>query len=57
MRSPLNEQVLVLDLTFFGDAWKDNEPFSYAQILDDEGDRPMIMGGTVSNMLGLSDGH
>jgi len=38
-----DEQVLVLDLTFFGDAWKDNEPFSYAQILDGEGDRPLGM--------------
>jgi len=37
------EQVLVLDLTFFGDAWKDNEPFSYAQIIDAEGDRPLGM--------------
>jgi dienelactone hydrolase len=36
-----DEQVLALDLTFFGDAWKDNEPFSYAQILDGEGDRPL----------------
>ncbi len=35
------EEVLVLDLTFFGDAWKDLEPFSYAQILDGEGDRPL----------------
>lgn len=32
---------MVLDLTFFGDAWKDLEPFSYAQILDGEGDRPL----------------
>ena len=37
------EQVLALDLTFFGDAWKDNEPFSYAQIIDGEGDRPLGM--------------
>src|SRR6267378_390306 len=36
-----DEQVLALDLTFFGDAWKENEPFSYAQILDGEGDRPL----------------
>jgi len=34
-----DEQVLALDLTFFGDAWKDLEPFSYAQILDAEGER------------------
>jgi dienelactone hydrolase len=33
------EQVLALDLTFFGDTWKDLEPFSYAQILDAEGER------------------
>ncbi len=38
-----DEQVLALDLTFFGDAWKDNEPSSYAQILDGEGDRPLGM--------------
>src|SRR5438067_13141179 len=36
-----DEQVLALDLTFFGDAWKENEPFSYAQILDGEGDRSL----------------
>jgi len=29
--------------TFFGDAWKDNAPFSYAQILDAEGERPLGM--------------
>jgi dienelactone hydrolase len=34
-----DEQVLALDLTFFGDTWKDLEPFSYAQILDAEGER------------------
>jgi len=33
------EQVLALDLLFTGDAWKDNEPSSYAQILDAMGDR------------------
>lgn len=38
-----DEQVLVLDLTFFGDAWEKNEPFSYAQITDGEGDRPLGM--------------
>ena len=38
-----DERVLALDLTFFGDAWKDNEPFSYAQIIDAEGDRPLGM--------------
>jgi dienelactone hydrolase len=36
-----DEQVLALDLTFFGDTWKDLEPFSYAQILDGEGERPL----------------
>ena len=34
-----DEQVLALDLTFFGDTWKDLEPFLYAQILDGEGER------------------
>lgn len=34
-----DEQVLALDLTFFGDAWKDLGPFPYAQILDGEGER------------------
>lgn len=34
-----DEQVLALDLTFFGDTWKDLEPFSYVQILDGEGER------------------
>lgn len=36
-----DEQVLALDLTFFGGAWKDNPSFSYAQILDAQGDRPL----------------
>lgn len=36
-----DEQVLALDLTFFGDTWKDLEPSSYAQILDAEGERPV----------------
>ena len=36
-----DEQVLALDLTFFGDSWKDLEPFSYAQILDGQGERPV----------------
>lgn len=36
-----DEQVLALDLTFFGGAWKDNSSHSYAQILDAEGDRPL----------------
>jgi len=38
-----DEQVLALDLMFMGDAWKDNEPYSYAQILDGLGDRPLGM--------------
>jgi hypothetical protein len=36
-----DEQVLALDLMFTGDAWKDTEPYSYAQILDGIGDRPL----------------
>lgn len=35
------EQVLVLDLLFMGEAWKDAEPSAYAQILDGLGDRPL----------------
>jgi len=38
-----DEQVLAVDLMFTGDAWKDNEPYSYAQILDGLGDRPLGM--------------
>ena len=34
-----DEQVLALDLTFFGDTWKDLEPFLYVQILDGQGER------------------
>ena len=34
-----DEQVLALDLLLMGDAWKDAEPDSYAQILDATGDR------------------
>ncbi len=34
-----DEQVLALDLLFTGDAWKDTEPFSFAQLLDSLGDR------------------
>lgn len=34
-----DEQVLALDLLFTGDAWKDTEPSSYAQLLDSLGDR------------------
>lgn len=36
-----DEQGLALDLTFFGDAWKDLEPYSYAQLIDAEGERPL----------------
>lgn len=36
-----DEQVLALDLLLMGDAWKDNEPYSYAQILDGVGDRAL----------------
>ena len=35
------EQVLALDLLFTGDAWKDTEPYSYAQILGALGARPL----------------
>jgi len=38
-----DEQVLALDLMFVGDAWKGNEPYSYAQILDGLGNRPLGM--------------
>src|SRR2546427_10226817 len=48
-----DEQVLVLDLTFFGDAWKDNEPFSYAQILDGEGDR--LLGMQAAQLLKMAN--
>jgi len=34
-----DEQVLALDLIFTGDAWKDTEPFSFAQLLGSLGDR------------------
>jgi dienelactone hydrolase len=36
-----DEQVLALDLLFMGDAWKDGEPYSYAQILGATGDRAL----------------
>ena len=36
-----DEQVLALDLLFIGDAWKDVEPDSYAQILGATGDRAL----------------
>ena len=34
-----DDQVLAVDLLFTGDAWKDTQPYSYAQILDATGDR------------------
>ena len=36
-----DEQVLALDLLFIGDAWKNAEPYSYAQILGATGDRAL----------------
>jgi dienelactone hydrolase len=36
-----DEQVLALDLLFIGDAWKNAEPDSYAQILGATGDRAL----------------
>jgi len=36
-----DEQVLALDLLFTGDAWKNAEPYSYAQILGATGDRAL----------------
>ena len=38
-----DEQVLALDLMFMGDAWKDNGQYSYTQIFDAVGDRPLGM--------------
>src|SRR5207244_13450245 len=35
------DQELARDLTSSRDAAKDNDPFSYAQILDGEGERPL----------------
>jgi dienelactone hydrolase len=46
-----DEQVLAVDLTFVGDAWKGNEPYSYAQILDGLGDRPLGM--QVAELVGI----
>jgi len=37
------EQVLALDLMLMGDTWKDNEQYSYAQIIDAVGERPLGM--------------
>lgn len=48
-----DEQVLALDLTFFGDAWKDLEPFSYVQILDGEGQR--AVGVQAAQLLAIAE--
>lgn len=37
------EQVLAMDLMFMGSAWKDRDPFLYAQMLDALGDRTLGM--------------
>ena len=37
------EQVLALDLMFMGSAWKDRDPFLFAQMLDSLGDRSLGM--------------
>ena len=48
-----DEQVLALDLTFFGDTWKDLEPFSYVQILDGEGER--AVGVQAAQLLAIAE--
>lgn len=48
-----DEQVLALDLTFFGDTWKDLEPFSYVQILDGEGER--AVGVQTAQLLAIAE--
>ena len=48
-----DEQVLALDLTFFGDTWKDLEPFSYVQILDGEGQR--AVGVQAAQLLAIAE--
>ena len=48
-----DEQVLALDLTFFGDTWKDLEPFSYVQILDGEGQR--AVGIQAAQLLAIAE--
>ena len=48
-----DEQALALDLTFFGDTWKDLEPFSYVQILDGEGQR--AVGVQAAQLLAIAE--
>lgn len=48
-----DEQVLALDLTFFGDTWKDLEPFSYVQILNGEGER--AVGVQAAQLLAIAE--
>ena len=48
-----DEQVLALDLTFFGDTWKDLGPFLYAQILDGEGER--TVGIQAAQLLAIAE--
>ena len=48
-----DEQVLALDLTFFGDTWKDLQPFSYVQILDGEGER--AVGVQAAQLIAISE--
>jgi dienelactone hydrolase len=36
-----DEQVLAVDLLFMGDAWKGTQPFTYAQLFDGVGERPL----------------
>ena len=47
-----DEQVLALDLLFIGDAWKDAEPYSYAQILGATGDR--ALGQQAAQLVGIT---
>ena len=48
-----DEQVLALDLTFFGDTWRDLEPFSYVQILDGEGER--AVGVQAAQLIAIAE--
>jgi len=48
-----DEQVLALDLTFFGDTWKDLQPFSYVQILDGEGER--AVGVQAAQLIAIAE--
>jgi dienelactone hydrolase len=47
-----DEQVLALDVLFIGDAWKDAEPYSYAQILGATGDR--ALGQQAAQLVGIT---